>query len=71
MKPGAIKTMGELKKYQVNLNCEAQMEQVVNFMYYIENSSKLLTIEKYQMNPKSKESSVVICNLSISKGVIP
>lgn len=71
MKPGAIKTMGEFKKYQVNLNCEAQMEQLVNFMYDIENSNKLLTIEKYQMNPKSKESSVVVCNLSISKVVIP
>lgn len=71
MKPGAIKTMGELKKYQVNLNCEAQMEQIVSFMYDIENSNKLLTIEKYQMNPKSKESSVVVCSLSISKVVIP
>lgn len=71
MKPGTIKTMGELKKYQVNLSCEAQMEQIINFMYDIEYSNKLLMIEKYQMSPKSKESSVVVCNLSISKVVIP
>ena len=47
------------------------MEQLVDFMYNIENSDKLLMIEKYQISPKSKESSVAKCAMSISKIVIP
>jgi Tfp pilus assembly protein PilO len=71
MKPGGVKEAGSAKKYIVSLNCEAQMEQVVNFMFSIENSDKLLTIEKYQINPKSKESTVAQCNMAISKIVMP
>jgi len=71
MKPAGLKDMGSSKKYLVNLNCEAQMEQITDFMYNIENSNRLLTIEKYQISPKSKESSVAKCSMSISKIVIP
>jgi len=71
MKPAGLKDMGSSKKYTINLNCEAQMEQLTDFMYNIENSNSLLTIEKYQISPKSKESSVAKCSLSISKVVIP
>jgi hypothetical protein len=71
LKPGGAKEVGSAKKYIVLLNCEAQMEQIVNFMFNIENSDKLLTIEKYQINPKSKESTVAQCNMAISKIVMP
>jgi hypothetical protein len=71
LKPSGSKDIGTSKKYLVALNCEAQMEQIVNFMYSIENSNKLLMIEKYQITPKSKESSVAKCSLSISKIVTP
>ncbi|MFA5147385.1 MAG: type 4a pilus biogenesis protein PilO [Candidatus Omnitrophota bacterium] len=67
MKPGGAKSAGSAKKYIINLSCEAQIEQLTQFMYDIENSSKLLTIEKYQIGPKSKESSVARCSMSISK----
>jgi len=71
MKPGSLKKMGDSKKYTVNLNCEAQMEQLTEFMYNIENSNKLLTIEKYEISPKSKESSIAKCSMSISKIAMP
>lgn len=71
MKPAGIKDLGSSKKYLLNLNCEAQMEQITDFMYNIENSSKLITIDKYQISPKSKESSVAKCSMSISRIVIP
>lgn len=70
MKPAAVKG-GSSEKFMISLSCEAQMEQLVDFMYNIENSDKLLMIEKYQISPKSKESSVAKCNMSISKIVIP
>lgn len=70
MKPAAVKG-GSSERFMISLSCEAQMEQLVDFMYNIENSDKLLMIEKYQISPKSKESTVAKCGMSISKIVIP
>jgi cell division protein FtsL len=69
MKPSGIKESGSSKKILINLNCEAQMEQLVDFMYNIENSSSLISIEKYQITPKTKESSVAKCSISVYKVV--
>lgn len=70
MKPSGVKDLGSHKKYSIVLNCEAQMEQIINFIYSIENAPGLYLIEKYQISPKSKETSVAKCNVSISKIVI-
>ena len=71
MKPGEVAEGAASKKYLLNVNCEAQLEQLVEFMYNVERSDKLLTIEKYKINPKSKESSVARCSISIAKTVVP
>lgn len=72
MKPGGVKEVDSSKRYFVNLNCEAQMEQLVNFMHDIENSDKLLIVDKYQISPKSKESSSIVrCRMTISKVALP
>lgn len=71
MKPASVKDAGALKKYLINLNCEAQMEQLTSFMYNIENSKELLTIEKCQISPKAKGSSVARCSMTISKTITP
>jgi Tfp pilus assembly protein PilO len=71
MKPASSRNIGASKKYTINLNCEAQMEQLTEFIYNIENSNKLLTIEKYEISPKSKESSIAKCSMSISRIAMP
>ena len=71
MKPASAKAQGALERFLINLNCEAQMEQLIEFMYNIENSEKLLMIEKYQISPKSRESSVAKCSMSITRVVVP
>ena len=71
MKPMGLKGDESSRKYTVTLNCEAQLEQVADFMYSIEDSEELLTIEKYQMSPKARDSSVVRCRMTISKLVMP
>ena len=71
LKPIEPKTLGFYKQYSVNLNCEGQMEQIINFMYSIENAKTLLIIDRYQITPKSKESSVARCSMTVSKIVIP
>ena len=71
MKPGGLKESAPARKYLINLNLESQMEQLTEFMYNIESSKSLFIIEKYQIGPKSKESSVAKCSMTISKIVIP
>jgi hypothetical protein len=71
LKPGGVSSVGSAKKCLVLLNCEAQMQQIITFMFNIENSNKLLTIEKYQINPKSRESTVAQCVITVSKIIMP
>lgn len=70
IKPTGVREEGLAKKYYIMLNCEAMMEQVADFMYKIETSDQLLIIEKYQISPKSKESSVLKCTMTIYDVVI-
>jgi len=46
------------------------MEQLISFMYEVEASLKWLSIEKYEITPKSKDSSIAKCNLVVSKRVM-
>ncbi len=70
MKPSSRKGAGGTKKIIISVECEAQMEQIVNFMFALEASRKLLIIEKYELTPKTKDSSVAKCVLSLSKIVL-
>lgn len=65
---------GETKErnvYRISLECEGQMDQLINFFYAIENSKLLLRIEKYSLQPAAKGSSVVKCAAIISMAGIP
>ncbi len=71
LKPGDIKQSGATKKYFINLSLEAQMDQLTVFMYGVESSDRLFTIEKYQIEPKSRESSVARSTMIISRVAPP
>ena len=71
IKPAGTKKEDVYRKYFVDISCEGQMEQIINFMYSIENSNNLLKIEKYNINPKTEESSIARCSISVSKAAIP
>jgi len=67
LKPIGFRDSSEMKKYVVSITCEGQMENVFGFMYNIESSPQLLRIERCEIVPKSKESSIASCSLMISK----
>lgn len=71
IKPTGIKEEEVYIRYFVNINCEAQMEHIMQFIYDIENSNNLLKIDKYNISPKSADSSVARCKMTISKTAIP
>jgi hypothetical protein len=66
LKPSSVKNESKSELHMFTLSCEAQIEQLIDFMYGIEGSSRLLSIEKYQISPKTKDSSLVKCNMTIS-----
>jgi len=70
MKPAGVKKVDIAEKYFVNVNCEAKIEALVNFMYDVENSKYLLTIEKYQIAPKPGDTQVASITMVISKLVV-
>lgn len=66
MKPLAMQEDKGSRKYSVDLNCEAQMDQLISFMHDVENSQKLFVVESFNITSKSKDSSIAKCNLRIS-----
>ena len=71
MKPQGVKEEKDKSiRYMISLSCEGQMEQIMNFMYSIENSNSLLTVERYQVSPKTRESSIAQSSMTISKTAI-
>lgn len=68
MKPAGVKNeKNGAKRILVNLACEATMEQLIEFIYGMETSSQLITIERYQISPKTKGSSIAQCLLVVAK----
>lgn len=70
VQPGAQVTKGVGKEYSMEMNFEAKMEQVFKFFYEMSRADKLIKIVRYQVRPKSQDSSVAVCNLSVAKLVI-
>ena len=69
-KPGNVKEDSGVKKYYVTLECEGQMAEVSSFFHNVENSTRLLQIEKYSIQPKNKESSIARCSVTISRTIL-
>ena len=68
---GAAAETKERNVYRVSLECEGQMDQLINFFYAIENSKLLLRVEKYSLQPTAKGSSVIKCAATVSMIGIP
>jgi hypothetical protein len=55
------------KKYFATLESEGPMQQLLTFFYEVENSTQLLKVEKYTLQPIAKGSTVVKCAATISR----
>jgi hypothetical protein len=71
LKPSGVKTEGLIKKFLVNVSCEAEMEKLIVFMHSIENADVLMHVGAFSIGPKSKQSSVDRCELLVYKIVLP
>jgi len=66
MKPLSTEEDTVSRKVSVDLNCEAQMEQILTFAHSAANAPRLLFIESISLTPKDKDSSIIKCNMKIS-----
>lgn len=62
---------GITRKYFLELDFEARMEQLFEFFYAIESSDRLTRIELFRIAPKSPDSSIATCSMRVSKIIIP
>ena len=53
------------KQYQINIRAEANMQQLVNFLYAAHSSTLLFSIEKISLSPRSEESSALNITFTI------
>lgn len=70
VKPGSTQAQGEITRLLATLECEAQMPEVAVFFHHVESSNELLRVEKYEIQPKNKESSIARCAMTVSKTVL-
>ncbi|MBU0634428.1 MAG: type 4a pilus biogenesis protein PilO [Candidatus Omnitrophica bacterium] len=70
LKPAGVTKEAAVKKFMVNIGCEGEMEEILSFMYEIEDADQLLSIGAFTINPKARQSSVVRCQLLIYKVVV-
>jgi Tfp pilus assembly protein PilO len=70
VKPGTLKEEKGIKKYIANLECESQMEPIAAFFHSIESSNRLLKVEKFEIQPKNRESSIARCVMTVSRTVL-
>jgi len=67
IKPQATKRTDFYKEYAIAVEVEASMEQVITFLYNLNNSEQLLRAVKLRIGLKSKESSLMKASLLVTK----
>lgn len=70
IKPTLTQERDLIKEYVVGLNCEAPMEKIFNFLYSVESSDQLLSVERINITPKGDETDLVRCSMNVSKVLI-
>lgn len=70
VKPASQKEGEGMKKFFAALEAEGSMEAVATFFHRVEGSSKLLKVEKFEIQPKSRDSSLARAVMTVSKTVL-
>lgn len=69
VKPESVKTDKWTKRFEVGLQAESNLQQMIDFVYELEHSPQLLKIEKVEMNLKDDKSSVIRSQLTVARTV--
>ena len=67
VKPHSVKELGFYKRFNVEIECEARMDQLVRFIYDAEKSDSILRLRRLRVQVKSGDAGLVEVSLLISK----
>jgi hypothetical protein len=67
IKPHAVKEFGFYKRFNVEIDCEARMEDLVGFIYEAEESESMLRLERLRVQVNSGDTGLVGVSLLFSK----
>lgn len=70
LKPQGKKALKDWNTYQITLSGEGDMYQIIQFMHTIERSNSMFVIDKYQIAPKKKDSSIASCSMTLYKVIM-
>lgn len=71
LKPIDTETASVSGEYLINLDCEATVDNFMNFVYNIEYSKDILRVKKFTIAPLSPETNTAKFGITISKIIIP
>lgn len=70
IRPKPIQTLGLYNKYILEMNCEAQMERYIEFIYNLQKSAQLIRVEKIKLTSQGKGNPLLNARLVITKVLI-
>lgn len=70
IKPGVTKKIGFYRKYTVEIEVESEINYLVDFIYQLEKTSRLLRIEDFRLQPKEKKSTILKVRMTITEALI-
>ena len=70
IKPGVTKKIGLYRKYTIEIEVESEINYLVDFIYQLEKTSRLLRIEDFRLQPKEKKSTILKVQMTITEALI-
>ncbi len=71
IKPLPIEEGTLYTQYKINIEAEAEMPFLMDFIYQLEKSPQLLKVNRFSLTPKNKQSAALKVNLLVTKVLIP
>jgi len=67
IKPKPIKDLGYYKKYILEINCEAKMENYIAFIYNLQKTTQSIRVEKLKLTSQGKANPLLKTQILITK----
>ena len=58
-------------EYKIELEAESEMNQLITFVYNLQNSENILRVRKFNISPKADNPNILRTNLTITTVLIP
>lgn len=71
LKPYSAERKDFYSEYRIEIEAESEMNQLITFIYNLQNSESLLRVVKFRISPKADKADILKAHLAITKALIP